>query len=278
MIKKRWKVAPVRSDIQGVLEKELDILPVTAQLLINRGLVSADRAFSFFRPDLSLKSFRVAGAFHPDTALATYDTLLVSLDDARDLFAIPGDRVTDLCVFVANPREIQTIAEKIAAALPDTRVVTRPQIEKTYRAVFGWRGGFASICLLTALAAFIIFAWDKASGLTPEERKEIAILKVLGWQTADILTVRFYEGAVVSLVSFLLGYVSAYAHVAFFSAGLFRPILVGWSVLYPTLDLVPSLSPGDAMLVLVLTVLPYLAATVIPAWRGSIIPPDSAMN
>lgn len=53
MIKKRWKVAPVQTDLQGVLEKELDILPVTAQLLINRGLVSADRAFSFFRPELT---------------------------------------------------------------------------------------------------------------------------------------------------------------------------------------------------------------------------------
>jgi len=198
--------------------------------------------------------------------------------DARELFAMPDDLATDLCVTVANPSEVETIAKKIASILPDTRVVTRQQIQKTYQAVFGWRSGFASICLLTALTSFIIFAWDKASGLTPEEKKEISILKIIGWQTTDILAMRFWEGVVVSVLSFVLGYTLAYIHVSFFEAALFRPILLGWSVLRPALRLIPVIDVGETLLVLCLTVVPYLAATVIPAWRSAIIPADSAMN
>ncbi|MBI5888841.1 MAG: single-stranded-DNA-specific exonuclease RecJ [Deltaproteobacteria bacterium] len=51
-MKKRWKVAPVNAGLQAVLARELNILPLTAQLLVNRGLVDADRAFSFLNPEL----------------------------------------------------------------------------------------------------------------------------------------------------------------------------------------------------------------------------------
>jgi single-stranded-DNA-specific exonuclease len=51
-MKKRWKVSPANKELQGVLARELDILPLTAQLLINRGLVDSDMASSFLNPDL----------------------------------------------------------------------------------------------------------------------------------------------------------------------------------------------------------------------------------
>jgi ABC-type lipoprotein release transport system permease subunit len=234
--------------------------------------------FSLFRPDLSLKTFEVGGEFAAASDILTHDLILMGEMDARDLFAIPAGLATDLCVYVANPGEIETIARKISGSLPGTRVLTRPQIQKTYQVVFGWRSGFGSICLLAALAAFVILAWDKASGLSPEERREVAILKVLGWQTADILTVRSWEAVLVSSMAFAIGLAGAYIHVAFFAAALFRPVLMGWSVLKPDLHLLPRLAGGDILLILAFTVIPYLAATVIPAWRSATVPADSALG
>jgi single-stranded-DNA-specific exonuclease len=51
-MKKRWKVNPANKELQGLFSRELNILPLTAQLLVNRGLVDCDRAFSFLRPAL----------------------------------------------------------------------------------------------------------------------------------------------------------------------------------------------------------------------------------
>lgn len=51
-MKKRWKLKPPDRDLQEILCRELDILPVTAQLLVNRGLVERDKASLFLRPDL----------------------------------------------------------------------------------------------------------------------------------------------------------------------------------------------------------------------------------
>ncbi|MEJ2031581.1 MAG: FtsX-like permease family protein [Deltaproteobacteria bacterium] len=251
--------------------------------VVGQGVVKtmnlADRRnFSLFRPDLTLKPFGISGVFAPGTNLLTDDLIVTTMADARDLFRIPAGMVTDFCVYVANPAEIQTIAGKIAKRLPDTRVLTRPQIQKTYQVVFGWRSGFGSVCLLTALAAFTIFAWDKASGLSPEERREISILKILGWETADVLTVRFWEGLLVSALAFAVGCTLAWIHVVKFGAALFRPVMMGWSVISTSLHLVPDLALADFLLIFAFTVLPYLAATIIPAWRAATVPADSAIR
>ncbi|MBI5556302.1 MAG: ABC transporter permease [Deltaproteobacteria bacterium] len=234
-------------------------------------------AFSLFRPDLSQASFKVSGLFSRETDIVTGDIILMSLADARHLFAMPEDMVTDIGVKVANPVEIDNVARKIAGRFPETRVLTRAQIRKTYQVVFGWRSGFGSVCLLAALASFVILASDKASGLSREEKREIGILKFLGFQTTDILALRFWESVVVAGLAFLIGLSLAYVHVAFFDGGLFKPVLVGWSVLRPDLSLAPSLNGADLLLIFSWSVLPYLAATIIPAWRSAVIRADTVV-
>ncbi len=51
-MKKRWKVLPADDKLQQALGKELNVMPLTAQLLINRGLADSGKASSFLRPDL----------------------------------------------------------------------------------------------------------------------------------------------------------------------------------------------------------------------------------
>ena len=160
-------------------------------------------------------------------------------DDFRKLFGIPAEYATDLAVEVRNSRELTTIATKIVQALPDTRPILREEILRSYEAVFDWRGGFVIVILTGAVLAFIILAWDKAAGLSAEEKREIGILKGIGWETTDVLQMKFWEGLVVSLSSFLMGVLLAYAHIFFGSAVLFEPAIKGWSVLYPEFRLTP---------------------------------------
>lgn len=235
------------------------------------------RHFSLFRPDLTLFSFEAVGILAENSAPLTADTLLINETDVRALFALPDDLASDLLVRVANPLEVETIALKIMERLPGVRVITKNRITKTYQAVFGWRSGFAAGCLLLTLFAFVILAWDKATGLSGEELREVGILKILGWQTGDILLLRFCEALLVALLAFFAGWLLAWIHVACFQAALFRPIFLGWSVLRPSFTLLPPLLATDLLLVFALTVLPYLAATAVPAWRVAIVPAHSVL-
>ena len=95
----------------------------------------------------------------------TGDLILLSEQDYRDLTGIPGDQATDLALQVRNPKEFGTIAEKITRIYPDSRPILRSEILRTYDAVFSWRSGLLIVIFSAAALAFVILAWDKASGL-----------------------------------------------------------------------------------------------------------------
>jgi len=223
-------------------------------------------------------TFFIKGTLSPESELLSSDLILISPTGFNLLFGISPDRATDLTVQVANKKEIPTIAAKIVEALPDTRVLTREEILRTYDAVFDWRGGVMIAILAGAVLAFLIFAWDKAAGLSAEEKREIGILKAIGWETADVLQMKFWEGLVISLSSFFLGIILAYFHIFYASATLFEPVLKGWSVLYPHFSLTPFISGYQIAILFFITVIPYTVATIIPSWRAATIDPDAVMR
>ena len=220
----------------------------------------------------------VKGTLSSESELVSSDLILMSEEDFRRLFGISKEYVTDLTLRVRNAKELTTIATKIVQLLPDTRPILRDEIMRTYDAVFDWRGGMIIVVLLGAVMAFIIFAWDKAAGLSAEEKREIGILKGIGWETSDVLMMKFWEGVAVSLTSFLLGVLLAYVHIFFTSSTLFEPALKGWSVLYPSFRLTPFINAYQVGTLFFLTVVPYTAATIVPSWRAATIDPDSVMR
>jgi ABC-type lipoprotein release transport system permease subunit len=222
--------------------------------------------------------FHIVNVFSSESELISSDLLLVSESDYRRLFGTGSDLFTDITLKVRNEKEISTVADKIVRLLPDTRPITKREIMRTYESVFDWRSGIIVAILTGAVLAFIIVSWDKASGLSAEEKKEIGILKALGWETSDIILMKFWEGAVVSLSSFLAGILLAYVHVFFTPVILFEPVLKGWSVLYPEFRLVPFIDPYQVATLFFLTIVPYTVATIIPSWHAATIDPDSVMR
>jgi ABC-type lipoprotein release transport system permease subunit len=233
---------------------------------------------AFRGSDGAIHDFDIKGVLPEITELVSADLILMSPKDFRNLFGLPGDLATDLTVNVRNPLEVTTVAEKIAELLPDTRPIVRDEIARTYDAVFDWRSGVIVIILVTTLFNFAIFAFDKASGLSAEERREIGTLKAIGWETGDIIVMKVWEALVVSVSAFILGSLLAYAHVFFASATIFEQVLKGWSVLYPEFRLTPFISPYEVATLFFLSVVPYIVATIIPSWKASIVDPDLIMR
>ncbi len=241
-------------------------------------LVDLGSTVSLLSSSGKLLDFEVVGIFEAESELLTADLVVISIPDVIKLFRIPAGMATDLVVSVSNETEAPVIAAKIRTEFPDTRPILRSEIIRTYDAVFGWRSGLIVTLFAGALIAFIILAWDKASGLSAEEKKEIGILKAIGWETSDILEMKFWEGLAISLSSFLLGIILAYVHVYFFGASLFAPALKGWSVLYPDFRLAPFIDPYQIVMLMSLTVIPYIASTIIPSWKAAVTDPDEVMR
>jgi ABC-type lipoprotein release transport system permease subunit len=242
-----------------------------------RGL-ALDTGISFRAYSGKLYSFVVADILPHDSELVSADLVLMHEDDFRAFFEFPAGHYTDIALAVANPQEVRNIAAKLAATLPDSRPILREEMLRTYASIFAWREGIVLAILSGAILAFAILAWDKAAGLSAEEKREIGILKAIGWETGDVIRMKIWEGVLISLTAFLVGYVAAYLHV--FRAGgvLFEPVLKGWAVLYPRFQLAPEIDGLAVATLFFFTVVPYTAAVLVPIWRAATTDPDAVMR
>ncbi len=265
----------VMADPQGTLAQGQARMGVTAALVWS---AVPGGSIVFKGHDGEIATLTVAELLPATTELLSADLIVVHPADFAAIFGLEAHLATDLSVAVRNPKEVQKVAEKIVQLLPDARPVLREEMIRTYGALFDWRSGYMLVMLGGALLAFFIFALDKATGLSAEERAEIAILKAVGWDTADVLTLKFHEGLIVSLSAFLLGVVGAYLHVFFADGLLFAQALKGWSVIYPQWQPAPAVDFYQLAAVLGLTVFPYAVITMVPAWRAATIDPDTVMR
>ncbi|MCU0766016.1 MAG: FtsX-like permease family protein [Gammaproteobacteria bacterium] len=250
---------------------------IGAGIARTRGLSAGDY-LTLRGSDGKAHTLRVAGLLDARSELVSSDLVLVAEPFFRAFFGIPAGQYTDVALRVRNAQEVRKVAEKLTLLLPDTRPILRDEVLRTYDAIFNWRQGVVAVLLLGAILAFVVFAWDKASGLSAEERREIGILKAIGWETSDVIRMKFWEGAIVSLTAFLLGYLAAYAHVFLADAALFEPVLKGWAVLYPRFALVPTVDGLQLATLFFFTVFPYTVATIVPIWRAAITDPDTVMR
>jgi lipoprotein-releasing system permease protein len=273
----------IDSDLQGLKFLEGRTPRGPGECAIGRGVSDAWRAgggkkLYFIDSRGDAMSSQVVGIFASESAMLTNDLVLLTKGEVMRLFGMPKGMATDLVAVVYNESEVSNIARKIKQLFPDTRPITKSEIIRTYDTVFNWRSGMILTMFFGAVLAFCILAWDKATGLSADEKQEIGILKAIGWETSDILELKFWEGIVISLLSFLSGLMLAYAHVYFFGAFLLAPALKGWSVLFPPFRLMPYLDLYQVMVLLFLTVVPYVASTIIPSWKAAITDPDIVMR
>ena len=220
----------------------------------------------------------ISGVAQTSTPLESAALVNVSEAAFRTLTGMPEGQATDLVLRVRNRRELATISTKIGEGDPAARPIIRDELVRTYTSVFNWRSGVIIAALLVPVLAFILFAWDKAAGLSPDERREIGILKAIGWETSDVILLKCYEALAVSLAAFLLGGALAVASLALPHPLAVLPALLGWSTLYPPFRPDIALGAYQVSTLFFLVVFPYLVATVIPAWRAATTDPDLVMR
>lgn len=255
----------------------------TTEVVIGAGVaralgVGVGDYFTLRSDDGNTYSFQIKELLDQDSELVSSDLVLISEKAYRVITGIPEGQFTDIILSVRNPREVRKVAEKLTEKLPDIRPILREEILRTYDSIFSWRQGIVFVLLFGALMAFVIFAWDKASGLSAEEKREIGILKAVGWESGDVLRMKFWEGMIISLSAFMLGYLAAYLHVFYSSAVLFEPVLKGWATLYPQFRLTPFIDGLQLATLFFFTIFPYVVATIIPIWRASVTDPDAIMR
>lgn len=234
--------------------------------------------FNFITPEGAWKRVPIAGVFHSDLALESNDLILLPKKLAYAIFGMDESKATDIVVKVANAKEVATVVKKITARYPDMRAITQDDIRVSYQNIFDYKSGFFLSLFSVCAFAFFIIIYDKTSGLNSEEKREIGILKAVGWSSDDILKEKFYESFTLSLAAFLLGISLSLLYVYGLQAPLLRNLFMGYSELRPAFALPFSFNLSMIVLLFLLSVPIYIAATLIPSWRASSLDADEVMR
>ncbi len=234
--------------------------------------------FNFVKPNGDFKKVYIKGVFKGENAFETNDIIFLDEEVAREIFGMDEEKATDIVVKVANPIEVQTIAQKIRLLYPDTRVITKNDLKVSYQNIFDYKSGIFLALFVIAIFTFFMIVYDKISGLTSEEKREIGILKALGWRIEDILKEKFYEAFIISLTAFLIGISLSLAFVYILNAPLIRDIFTGYSILKPPFEIPFVLDLQTIALIFFTTVPIYIAACIIPSWKTATLEADEVIR
>lgn len=225
------------------------------------------------------RSFTLVGTFNfgsPDENQTVGQTMAAfDLDTAQDFLGF-GDTVSEIDVVVDPDADVDRVAEAIAAAVGDDyEVVTQQQKVDETRANFDeFIGVFNNILLAFALigvfvAAFII---NNTFQIVVGQRiRELGLLRALGATGSQVRDTVLLEGALVGVVSTLVGLVAGLGLSA-----LLRFALNAGGFALPTGPL--ELRPRTVVFAVLVGLGVTLVASISPARRARRISPMAALQ
>ena len=235
-------------------------------------------SFSFKTPHGVFKKVKIYEVLPYSLNLLTNDMIIMPIELAREIFGLNEDEVTDITFNVPNDAEWDNVIGKLHLLAYDMRVAEKREIRKAYENLYNYKGGIFLILYIISLLTFMLILYQRYSMVYSHERKEIGILRAVGWSIKDILRLKFYETLILVLISFIIGVVVAYGYVFMLGAPLMIEIFLGSANLSNEVQLVPTIEFGVLGSIFLLYAVPFFAAVLIPAWRIAVIPPKEAMQ
>jgi len=197
---------------------------------------------------------------------------------ARKIFAYADNEATDIAVSVKNSEEIAFSARKIAALLGNAKISIKDDLIVEYEQMYNYRSGFFLTIFIITFFTFFVIIYDRLSGLNSEQKREIGILKAIGWRVEDVLKTKLYEGLIISLFSYSLGIILAMVYTFIFNGGILKNIFLSSSRLLEHVPLQFHLDYATLALLFLISVPLYICATIIPSWIAATVDADEVMR
>jgi ABC-type lipoprotein release transport system permease subunit len=225
---------------------------------------------------------QVIGLFRSTFTIWDADLLIMNFEDASDLFGI-RDEATDFLIYT-RPGYGQ-IVDKVIQMPEETeetgaplRVQTRDLIDRYSQRGFNMKAGvfaaFYSIVFALAIPAIgIISGFGQM-----ERRREIGVMKALGWQTQEVLEMVALENVILSLLSIPVILLVATVWISLFDGtGIAQFFIAGINIMMPFA--IPSrIFPIPFLLSTMMALILTMVGNIYSTWRTAVVPPSEAMK
>ena len=234
-------------------------------------------AYNFLTPHGLFVKVDIFDDLPSESNLIANDMMVMPIDLARMILGYEDGEVTDITFNVPNPDEWYMISDKVSALHYDLQVVNKSDVQKSYENLYNYKGGFFLILFLIVLSTFALILYQRYSMVYSSERRQIGLLRALGWSINDVLKFKFMETLLVVTISFIIGLFMAYSYVFVLGAPLLKEIFLGGQNLHNSLSFIPVVDLSVITSIFLLYALPFIAAVLIPVWRVSVTDPKEAM-
>ncbi len=263
-------------DIKAFLEKDQMIIGNAVHAFMKRHYY--DDYFNFTTPEGEEKRVYIYDVLPPKSDLMSADFILMDINLAREILGIDPQKATDIILDVPNPAERENVKFKLLSLNYDTRIITKEELEKAYENLFNYKGGIFLLGFILTLITFMLILFQRYAMINSADRKEIAILRSVGWSIKDVIKLKISETVVIALFAFLAGVILAYLYVFYAHAPLLKEVFIGFGNLQSDLHFTPIIDFGMLSSIFLFFMVPFIASVLIPVWKIAITDAGEALK
>ena len=225
-----------------------------------------------------LVEFEVIGVFSSQSKIFSYDLILTDIQSAREVLGVSNSSCTDIAVWTEFGADLNSVAFRLDTSIEEARILTSSAIVDQLLKTYGGRAGIVALLWSIVIMAVVLLSFTASSAGSEEARREVGLLKALGFDTVDILEIRMFEAATISLLGVSIGISFSIIYTFMLGAPLLSGYMLGWNLLLLNGGIPLSISLPTIFTVYAVGVVPVLVAAVIPSWRNAITEPDIVLR
>jgi len=230
------------------------------------------------------KTFHVAGVFSSDCTIWSSSVIFMSIEDAADLFGME-ENVTDFLVYAEPDRAFEIdmrLQEEEKSRrfgpLTNIRVQSRQLVERYLHRGFNMRMGiftaFYTVAFALAVPALLIvsgFGWA-------DRRREVGMLRVVGWQSSEIIEMVAWENLVLSLMGACIAFLASFVWIRLLNGLFIAQFFIAETGLVPDFPVPSRFLPLPLFFSFLLALLLTMTGSLYNTWRLATIAPAEAIR
>ncbi|AXX87244.1 ABC transporter, permease protein, FtsX/LolE family [Malaciobacter marinus] len=262
---KNLKTLSKKLDMSKFLEKEYMIIGSGVKKLFDK--FKYEKSYFFTTPLGESIEVEIYDAFDDTTSLLSNDMIILPKELAKIVLGVDEYKTSDIALNV--PNELERANAKVEIILKDDnlRVISKDDMKSYYLNLFNYKTGLFLVLYIVAILTFLLILYQRYSMINSSDKKEIAILKAVGWSIKDILKLKVFENFLVAFFSFSIGIILSFIYIFVTKAPFLMQIFLGFSNLDFSYELTPYIPFGSIVTLFIFYVVPFLCVILIPVWK-----------
>jgi len=237
-----------------------------------------NNSLTFISPEGKAIPLNVYATLPKDIELFSNDIVITTIKNARKIFGLKSNEVTDFVFNAPNEIEWEIIKIKVASLDNNLRIIDKKESHKIYEEMFNFTEGFFLLSLMIVTLSFVMILYQRYTQVYSTNMRFIGVLRATGWSIIDVLKLQFIETIFIIIIAFSFGIALAYIYVFILDAPFISSIFLGaWNFEYKP-EIKPYIDIFTLSSIFLLYALPFLAVVLFPTWKISTKNPVEALR